>query len=307
MYVSEVVYGRVILVLANSSLTSSEVKMALKGDTSFLGTTIDAEAKRQKTESLHSTSIRVLNWGGKGEPDKSYSFQEFPALLTQLKSAKLTPETAMPIAFKARWLADHTSAEWVGITPLRTYVVKTTPMTFDLSFDLYNIRDDHDGLFRGEGDLFIAAAHTTTENTAPDRWYKGHSNRPGHHLFRGQPVFGETFDIAIRQGEEDGQKITDWKDIATSDENAYGERFLKIDLRELLKKPNREWKAAFEFPGFASRLGYESVGDPFPGDNGGNGVFLTVRLNAPPPLPELKVPEAKNATTEFDRKAADSR
>jgi hypothetical protein len=283
MYVSEVLYGRVILVTATSQLSSDELKIAVTGSTNIWGTSITAEAKLDKEKKLAATTFNILCWGGTAQPGKSCGIDQYREELTRLKSAELTAATAMPIAFKACWLADKSPAAWVGVTPLRIFNVQRDTITYSVTLKHYHVKDTHAKavlVFNADGDMVVAARDSRPEckfqlykvRSGGD---KGHD--PNFPLIDRSPVNGTEFKLAVRQGEH--SKIGGWDDIPKHNGGAFKETHIDINVQKLLDAPSREVTEKRDF-------------------DDGNSVELLIRVNAPVQrklvMPEMRKSDVKD-------------
>jgi hypothetical protein len=212
--------------------------------------------------------------------------EEFRELLTTLKTSELNAHDAVPIAFKARWLRDHSPAAWVGVTPLRTYTVHRETVNFDMILQDYKVEETWStvGFFERDGDLIVAVNDKSKWN---DNLEKKSGPKPSrgkglHHpnvkFYEHAPVLAPEFTILVRQGECDG--IGTWQEMAKHPE-AFSEGSITINLKELADAKDHTKLFTVEFP--VGNTGRKNV------------ATFKVRIH-PPEIPELKVPRMKSAT-----------
>lgn len=306
LYVSEVIYGRVILVTATSQLSSDDLKIALSGDAKVWKQRIELGGKYDKESKLAATTFNILSYGGTAQPGAYLKFEEYGKELTRLKTAELTTASAMPIAYKACWLADKSPAAWVGVTPLRTYKVVRDPISYTVKVKDYNVKDTHctqevevgrhwatrrpiTDTRPADGSMVIAARDVRKEykddykvESYVIRTGGNRQHTPNFTLINRQPVpelsEDKKFDLRIRQGENGDPKT--WDDLK-SNGAAYKEHSIEVSVQELLNAESKEKLHTIDF-------------------DDGNKVTILIRINAPvvPKLgepPPLRKPETASS------------
>lgn len=300
LYVSEVIYGRVILVAVTSQLSIEDLKIIVKGDVKAWRARIAIDAKKELESKLEATTFSVLSFGGPSRPGKHCKVDEYSEELTRLKEAKLEGENALPIAFKTCWLATKKQASWAGVTPLRFATVERSPITYSVKLKNYSVKDTH-CTERRIGERHPITRVRSWENVMVDGWmgiaardvrdkydnYKlnvcnmrlggGGSHNANKTLLDEVPIPKAKFELCIRQGEKEGAEK--WDDLK-SNSGAFKEKSFEVDVQKLLDTESREMNETIEF-------------------SDGNKAEIQVRVNAPVAkrLGELPaVPNAKPVT-----------
>jgi hypothetical protein len=279
LYFSEVIYGRVILVAATSQLSEEELKAAIKGDVTAYQVKYSGEARKDFDSKLGATTFHIISFGGEGMPGKHCKFEEYPQELSRLKEAKLKPQTALPIAYKARWLADKSPAAWVGVTPLRYATVKRDPITYSVFLKNYTVKDTHNWervidrrKWNGErewhnemvaGSLAVAA-HDGREKYETNKFQicpvtsgQDQTHSPNCPLLDEVAIPKLKFSIGVRQG---GGGSKNWDDLKINDN--FDQKFIEVDVQKLIDTTTREMTEKVQF-----------------GD--GNTAEVLIRINAP--------------------------